>query len=197
MIEMGRRAILVAVMVWLTATHPVRADEIKDAIQEAIDAYEAGDYSAAAGQLDYAAQLVRQLKGQIQEFLPKPLDGWTAEESSSNAMAGSLFGGGVTASRDYRRGDSSVSITITGDLPILQGMLMMFTNPAIAAQGGARFQKINGHKAMVKTEAGDRGEITIVIGQRYLVQIEGRNVSKEELIAYAEAVDLDALAALQ
>lgn len=63
MIEMGRRAILVAVMVWLTATHPVRADEIKDAIQEAIDAYEAGDYSAAAGQLDYAAQLVRQLKG--------------------------------------------------------------------------------------------------------------------------------------
>ena len=171
------------------------ADEVMDAINEGIQAYKAGEYANAAGQLDYAAQLIRQLKGaQIRDFLPKPLAGWTGEEATSEAAGAALFGGGVSAERHYRRAEKSVTARITGDSPLLQGLMMMFANPAFAAQGGGRLQTIKGHKAMVKMEPNaNKGEISLIVGQRYLLQVSGTDVSKEDLVAYVEATNFDGL----
>jgi hypothetical protein len=175
------------------------ADEVMDAIDEGIKAYKAGEYTNAASQLDYAAQLVRQLKGaQIRDFLPKPLAGWTADDATAEAAGAALFGGGVSTERRYRSGQKAVTAQITGDSPLLQGLMMMFANPAFATQGGGRLQTIKGQKALIKLEpAASKGEISLIVGQRYLVQISGTNVGREDLVAYAEAVDYDGLLKLQ
>lgn len=175
------------------------ADEVMDAIEEGIRAYKAGEYTGAAGQLEYAAQLIRQLKGaQIRDFLPAPLPGWKAEEASAEAAGVALFGGGVSAERRYRRGDGVVTARITGDSPLLQGLLMMFANPAFATQGGGRLQTIKGQRALVKMEPdAAKGEVSLIVGQRYLVQITGSGVSREDLVAYAEGVDFAGLLKLQ
>lgn len=180
-------------------TQAAAADEVMDAIDEGVKAYKAGEYANAAGQLDYAAQLIRQLKGaQIRDFLPKPLVGWTAQDASSEASGASIFGGGVSAERQYRNGDKMVTARISGDSPMLQGLMMMFSNPAFAAQGGGRLQTVKGQKALVKMEANaKKGEVSLIVGQRYLVQVSGSDVTKDDLIAYVEAMDFDGLLKLQ
>lgn len=184
-----------AIVSLVLAAHAVAADEVTDAIDEGIKAYKAGEYTNAAGQLDYAAQLIRQMKGsQIRDVLPKPLPGWTGEDATSEAAGAAMFGGGVSAERNYRSGQKAVKAQITGDSPLLQGLMMMFANPAFATQGGGRMQTIKGQRALVKMEpAANKGEISLVVGQRYLVQISGTNVGKDDLVAYAEAMDYDRL----
>jgi len=68
------------------------ADDVEDSVKEGLEYYKDGDYSSAAGSLEYAAQLIRQKKGgQLEVFLPKPLPGWTAEDVSSQAMGAAMF----------------------------------------------------------------------------------------------------------
>ncbi len=69
------------------------------------------------------------------------------------------MGGGVSASRHYcvENTDKSIDIEIVTDSPLLQSMLMFFTNPAFAAaQPGAKLVKIKGHKAIEKFSAQQR-----------------------------------------
>jgi hypothetical protein len=176
----------------------VCADDVTDSINEALEYYNAGKYSDAIGSLNYAAQIIGQKKGgQLEDFLPTPLAGWTAEEAGSQAAGAAMFGGGVSASRSYRKENASVDVQIVTDSPILQGMMMMFTNPAFAASDGGKLEKINGQKAIVKYSAADReGTINIMVVNRFLVTIEGDDVTKDDLTAYAQAVDYDKLAAM-
>jgi hypothetical protein len=81
---------------------------------------------------------------------------------------------------------------------VLQGMMMMFTNPMMATVDGGKLEKIGGEKAIVKYNSGDKsGNINIVIASRFLVTVEGSSVSLEDLKAYAGAVDYKKLATLQ
>jgi len=173
------------------------ADEVEDAVQEGMQYYQDGDFSSAAGSLEYAAQLIRQKKGgQLEAFLPEPLSGWTAEEASSQAMGASMFGGGVTAERRYSKENSSVAVQIVTDSPMLQGVLMMLTNPAVATADGGKMKKINGQKAIIKYDPNSNsGQIQAVVGNRFLVTIDGNDIPLEELMAYAEAIDFRKMAA--
>lgn len=185
------RIILAAALLWLPGAP--RADDIKDAITEALRAYEAGEYTTAAGQLDYAAQLVRQLKGgRLEAFLPQPVAGWTGSKTEMNAT--SMFGGGTSVERAYTKLDSRITVQIIGDAPMLQGLLMMFGNPAML-QGNAKLQTIKGQRAIVQMEPnGTDGELSIVVGQRFLVKINGNRVSRDDLIAFAQTIDYEGLA---
>jgi hypothetical protein len=108
-----------------------------------------------------------------------------------------MFGGGVSASRSYMKEDASVDVQIVTDSPMLQGMMMLFTNPAFAASDGGKLEKINGRKAIVKYSAAEReGTINIMVVNRFLITIDGRSVTKDDLTAYARAVDYDKLAAM-
>lgn len=173
------------------------ADEVEDAVKEGLEYYQDGDFSSAAGSLEYAAQLIRQKKGgKLETFLPEPLPGWTAENASSQAMGASLFGGGVTAERSYSKEDSSATVKIVTDSPMLQGVLMMLTNPAVATADGGKMKKINGQKAVVKYDQDSAsGEIQVVAAGRFLVTVEGSNISQEDLLAYAEGIDFQKMAA--
>lgn len=174
------------------------ADDVTDSINEGLQQYKAGNYSEAASSLDYAATLIRQKKGgEIQALLPKALPGWTAEEGETSVAGAAMFGGGVNATRNYNKDDSYISVSITTDSPLLQGMMMMFGNPMMMSAGGQKLEKINGEKAVIEYSKEDRGgSINVVIANRFLVTVDGSDASLEDMKAYAAAIDFKKLAAI-
>ena len=170
-------------------------DPVIQTIEKAMEEYKKQDFTNAATSLDYASQLIRQKKGEaLGKLLPDPLDGWTAEEGTSQVTAASIFGGGLTAERTYQKEDASVKISIITDSPLLQSMIMMFSNPMFASSVG-QFELINGYKGIVKHQDGS-GDINIVVNNRFLVTLKGESVTREELMDYAKAVDLQAIGSL-
>ncbi|MCU0597854.1 MAG: hypothetical protein MUE70_01180 [Desulfobacterales bacterium] len=175
------------------------ADDVTDAINEALQYYQDGKYSDAMTSLNYASQLIGQKKGgDLQSFLPQPLAGWEAEEATSQSVGAAMLGGGVSAERQYNKGSGSVRIQIVTDSPMLQSMMMMFGNPMLAGADGGKLEKIAGEKAIVKYNAADKsGDIKLVVANRFLVTLDGNDVSLEDLKAYAAKIDYKKLAAMQ
>lgn len=183
---------LLVAMLLLTATvQSVGADDVTTAIEEALKAYQDGDHSTAVESLNYASQLIQQKKGEaLKDYFPEPLNGWQAQEATSQAIGAAMMGGGLTASRTYRREDRSVTVQFVTDSPMLQPFMMMLANPMAAASNGGKLETIGGQKALVQYDASKkRGDIRIVVANRILVTVEGSAVSAEDLKAYAQAVD--------
>ncbi len=174
---------------------PVWADDVEDSIKEGLELYKAGEYQEAVESLNYAVQLIQQQKGRsLEKLLPEPLSGWEVEETASQAAGAAMFGGGVSAQRSYRKGDAYVTVLIAADSPLIQTMVAMFANPMIVSSDGGRLQRIQRQKAIVKYDEDDRsGSINIVVDRRFLVNVEGSDVSQDELVAYARAIDYKAL----
>ena len=107
-----------------------------------------------------------------------------------------MFGGGLTAERRYSKQSGNVTIQIITDSPMMQSMMMMVSNPMYAASDGGKLEKIGRQKAIVKyDETRQQGDIKIVVANRFFVQIQGRNVTKDDLKLYAKAIDYKKLAA--
>ena len=175
---------------------PAADEEIKQAITTASEAYQTGELSQAAGQLDYAATLIRQLQADhLSQLLPEPLPGWKAGKAESQAGAMGLLGGGIHRSRNYQKDDSHLEISIMKDSPLLQTMGMLFNNPSMAAMSGYKVKKMQGQTAMIKDEDGDQ-ELTMMIENRILLQLEGSNISADDLKAYADAINIEAITKL-
>ena len=190
------KAMLGCAAFFLTAA--VMSDEVTETINQAMAQYNAGKYAEAAGNLDYAAQKIRQKRGgNLQKFLPQALNGWQSEEAKSEAVAAAMFGGGLTAERRYIRNQDVVTVKIITDSPMLQSMMMIFQNPMLATGDGGKISKIKDAKAIIKCHPSDKtGEITIVVDDRFLIQITGDGVTEEELMGYAEAMDFAGLQTL-
>ena len=188
--------ILVLLMISVVSVY---ADDVTDSIDEALDAYKEGEFSAAVESLNYASQLINQKKGaSLSSLLPEPLDGWSAKSSNSKAMGAAMFGGGITAERKYVKGKNTVSIDIVADSPMLQSMMMMFTNPMYATSDGGKLEKIKRQKAIVKfNPETNRGDIKIVVAKRFLVTVKGNRTTLEDLKAYANAIDYKKLKSLE
>ncbi len=183
----------------MTVSSIAYADDVTDSIDEALDAYKEGEYSAAVESLNYASQLINQKKGgKLSSLLPEPLDGWTAKTSKSSASGAAMFGGGITAERKYVKGDNNVSIEIVADSPLIQSMMMMFSNPMYATSDGGKLEKIKRQKAIVKFNPDNkRGDIKIVVAKRFLVTIKGNRTTIDDLKAYAKAINYKKLKSLE
>lgn len=173
----------------------VWADDVENSIKEGLESYKDGEFKDAVESLNYASQLIQQMKGQnLESLLPAPLAGWKAEDSKSASAGSAMFGGGVSAERTYLKGRSRVGITIITDSPMMQGMMMMFSNPMFATSDGGKLTKIKREKAIVKYNAADKsGEIQVVVDNRILVTIDGSDVSEDTLMDFAKAVDFKKL----
>jgi len=169
----------------------VWADDVTDSIEEALEYYEEGDFVEAASSLDYASQLIRQKRsGSLEGFLPEPLAGWSAKDVESQAAGAAYMGGMISAKRVYRKEQGQITIEIFTDSPMLQSMVMMFSNPAYASADGGKLTKINRQKAIIKYKPSNKnGEINIVVAKKYLVTVKGRKVNESDLIDYASAID--------
>ena len=166
-------------------------DTVLSTIKVATRQYQAGDYSGSASNLDYASQLIRQKKSEkMKDLLPEPLPGWDGKEASAQALGAAVLGGGVTVSRDYTRGASTISVEIVSDSPVLQSVLMMLNNPVFAGAGGGRLETVKGNRSVLKFDSGKKsGELYIVVASRFVVTVKGRQVAREDLLAYGEAMD--------
>ena len=81
---------------------------------------------------------------------------------------------------------------------MLQGVMMMFSNPMYATSSGGKMQKIAGQKAIVTFDPErERGSIKFVVNNRYYIEINGKKASEEEIMAYAEAIDFQKIIALK
>ena len=164
------------------------ADDVTDAVDQALALYADGQTQQAIAQLEFAAQLIRQQRGSgLQAYLPQPLSGWDAQAAESQSAGAAMFGGGTTATRDYSKGSSDITISIITDSPMMQSMMMLFSNPMILASQGGQLQMINGQQALVKEDG-----VTMVIQNTYLITIEGQ-ASQADFVAYANAIDIDGL----
>jgi len=181
---------LAAILMTLAAA-PATADEILDQIEQAIAMYQDGDYAGAAGELEFAAAQIRQLRaGEISAALPGPLSGWTAQDAETAAMGSGFLGGGTSASRRYEQGDAHVQVQILTDSPMLQSMAMLINNPMLLSGSGQKLVRVKGHKGALEWNE-DSGSLNVVVGGNVLVQIDGSQCSRDDLTAYAEAVDYD------
>lgn len=183
----------------LSAT-PAFADDVTDAIDAAKQAYDAGNLSEAIQSLDYASQLVRQAKSaEVVKLLPEAPDGWVAEEGEDTSAASALMGGMVSAERTYTREDGGhVTIQIQSDSPMLQSFGMMFTNPMMLTASGAKLETHKGQKLAVTYRGGDQaGDVKAVVDNRYLISVEGSDVSREDLLSFAKAIDYAKIAAMK
>jgi hypothetical protein len=182
---------------FVTGAALLSADPVTDSIDEAKKAYEDKDYAGAVQALEAAAQLVRQQRAEgFAKFLPAAPSGWTAEDADSSAAGASMFGGMVSAAREYRKGDANVNVQFVTDSPMMQSVLMMYNMPMMAGSDGGKLERIKKQKAIVKYDKDDkRGSINIVVGGTMLVTIEGNDVTDVELKSFAEAIDYDKLTA--
>lgn len=191
--------VLLALMLVLVGLQRACADEVVDQIKEAVELYEKGNYSEAVANLNFAVGQIQQKQAAgLKGVFPEPLEGWQAKDSSGEFAPAAFLGGGISASRNYYVEDSDreVDIEIVTDSPLLQSMMMFFTNPAFtASQPGTKLVKIGGQKALQKFNPQDReGEINIVIASRMLVSIKSRGSDKpDDLLAYANAMDFGKL----
>lgn len=175
------------------------ADDVTDSIEEAVDAYKKGEYKKASEELTYALESINQKKGNsLKIYLPEPLEGWTADEATAQTANAAMLGGGTMLSRTYHKSESLVTIEMVMDSPLMQGIAMMMGNPMFRSSEMGELTRINKEKAMVKYDNKEKsGDITMIVANRIMVTVKGETVSKEELIAYANAIDLKKLKAME
>ena len=176
-----------AAVALLAFTAPAAADEVEEALQFALEAYQAGDLNAAKEELDFASQLIAQMKAAgLSAFLPQPLEGWTRrdEENSGQAMG---FMGGSMAKSTYVNGNENVEIQLMANNQMVAAMAGLFNNPAMmGAQGTVK--RIERQKVLINQS----GELQALIDNRILVQISGR-APVEVKEAYFAAIDFKGL----
>lgn len=193
------RAVALGLCVGVFSCGTVFADEVTDSITQGLDQYKKGSYTEAMTSLNFAAQKIGQIKADgLKVLIPKPLSGWTADEVVSQAAGTAMFGGGLSAEGHYRKGDKGdVTVKIVTDSPLLQSMMMLISNPMFATSSGGKLEKIKNQTAIVKYEVQEkRGDINVVVAGKILVTVEGNEVSRDDLMDYAKAVDYEKIVAL-
>ena len=132
--------------------------------------------------------MIRQVRGdELMAFLPEPLDEWTAGDATSASAGAAMFGGGTTVERTYHKGSKTVTARIITDSPMMQAMMMLFSNPIILASQGGSLQMIGGQQALVKPDG-----VTIIQNNTYLLQVDG-DAQQADYVEYASGYDFDGL----
>lgn len=175
---------LVPLALALTLALPVHADEVSEAIQRALDAYNAGDTATAAEELTYASQQLSTMKADsLAAYLPEPPEGWTREVNTDMSAGLQLMGGGVGAEASYSGPDTSFTLTLMAD------------NPMVASMGAMLASGLAGKMIRVGPEkfTDQDGSLAAMIGNRVLVQAQG--APAEVMIPVLEKLDFAALEA--
>lgn len=165
------------------SANPLLADEISDAIEGALQAYQDGDNAYALDELKYATQLLNALKrDELANFLPEAPDGWTREISEDMNAALAIMGGGSGAEAEYDNGSERFTITFVADSPMVMSMGAMIGNPALGGKpiriGRAKFAEVD-------------GQLMGLVANRVLVQAEGADT--DIMLPLIETIDMKAL----
>jgi hypothetical protein len=95
------RTLPAAALAALLLPMPAQADDITDALNAAIEAYEAGEVQDALAETAYATQLLNDLQSEGLAASCPPAPGWTREVSDEPATGLGFMGGGSAAEAEY------------------------------------------------------------------------------------------------
>lgn len=122
------------------------------------------------------------------EFLPAPLsDDWHRSAPLTTVPDTQMLAGGMSTHAEYTKDNETCIVTITGDAPMMQGVSMSFSNPAVASMEGGRMKRIGTERVLITQD----GEVQ-AMANNYLSQYTG-NCSEENKLAYVAQTDFDGL----
>lgn len=180
------RTLTAAAFCMCAAAAPAAADEVEDSLNLALEAYQAGDLNGAKEELDFASQLITQMKAAgLSEFLPAAMEGWTRRDEETGG--GGFMGGGSMASASYVNGNENLTIQLMANNQMVSAMAGVFGNPAIMGAQG-QVKRIQRQKVLVTQS----GELQSLIDGRIYIQISGR-APIETKEAYFSAIDFKGL----
>jgi len=145
------------------------ADEVEEALQFALEAYQAGDIKTAREEVDFASQLLQQMKtAELADFLPDPMDGWNQQVSNDQSAA--ALGASAAQATYLMDTDQShqVTVQIMAGGQLVTSMAAMFGNTAVLSTMGT-VKRIARQKAVVTSD----GDVQALIDNRIMVQIGG------------------------
>lgn len=177
-----RPKILAAALVALVAL-PAGADEVTDAIENALKAYrDDGDVQYALEELAFAQQLLQEMKTMsLVAFLPEAPKGWTRTVDTDMAAGLAMMGGGTGAEAEYTNGADTFTITILADSPMVAAMAGIMGNAAAMAAMG-KMVRVGRQKYLDQD-----GELSTLVNNRVLVQAEGAPV--DTMVPVLETID--------
>ncbi|TNE63776.1 MAG: hypothetical protein EP336_16840 [Rhodobacteraceae bacterium] len=157
------------------------ADEVSDTLNSALKAYEEGDVTYALEELDYAKQLMQEMKtGELSTFLPAAPEGWTAEDDADTTAGFAMMGGGTAAAKRYfKETGEEFTITIVVDSPMIGMMGGMIQN---AGAMGMKTVRVGREKFL-----DNEGDLSALIEGRVLVQASGE--PREVVLPLLESID--------
>jgi hypothetical protein len=137
----------------------------------------------------------------LQTHLPK-VSGWEMSEPEGQRMTMPVPFSQVET--DYRKGDARVELTIvdTGFAQLLIAPWSMMLAAGYENETSNGYEKaidIGGNPGVEKWNKRDKsGELNILVGKRYMISIDGRDLSDiKDLHQFASAMDMSAIAAMK
>lgn len=138
----------------------------------------------------------------LKALLPANADGLKRTEVSGEKSA--AMGFGVSTAKGIYTSDNGQSIDVNivdcaGTGVALMGMAAwsMASIDKETEHGYEKTTEYEGHKAFEKYDSQSKnGEIAVLVANRYLVQVEGNNVSIEKIKSVLNSIDLDKLSKL-
>lgn len=168
------------------AATPLAADDFTDTMQSALTAYEEGDLNYAAEELDFARQMLKDMRsGALTSYLPEAPEGWSMEMDEDTVAGYSMMGAGTSAAAIYTspNGDE-ISVAYAVDSPMIAMIAPML---ASAQMMGMKLVRVGREKFMMQDE-----ELVGLIDNRIFVQASGAD--EATMIGLLETVDFEALA---
>ena len=154
--------------------------------------------AAALGAKTADGKPVEPLPFQTLETALPSVSGWEMEKPSSERMTSPVAFSKTEA--QFKNGDQSVRVTITDTAAAM--MLLMPVRMMVAtgysketSDGYEKATTIAGQPAVEKWQAADKdGELTILAGDRFIVEVRGRDVANvKTLHDFASKIDLGKL----
>jgi len=211
--------VVCAALLVTTACGKSEAEKQAEEVAKAAEQIAKGAEQAAKGAEGSVAEGLQQMAKGLQQMgqgtAAKPVDfealialipemsGWTrskprGEQQTAMGMSTSK------AEARYEKGESSIDLDITDSSlnQIFLAPFMMFMASGYSERSSDGYTKsapVNGHPGFEKWEnEPKRGEITIVVGNRFLVQANGRDVENlDQVRQLVQAIDLAKLASLK
>jgi hypothetical protein len=130
------------------------------------------------------------------------LEGWEKQKPTGEKMTSPFAYS--TAEADYRKGDARIQVKMTdsGFNQLLLTPYAMFLATGYEKETSDGYEKsttVNGQPGWEKWDSSSKdGELNALVGKRFLVQIEGRQVDDTKVLhAVANKIDMGKLAALK
>lgn len=162
------------------------ADQVPAQIDAARAAYQKNDLARTAKALEAALGEIHDRLGKaLAETMPPAVAGWQADPPEIQGLG--QVGGGLAVTRAYAKGEASLNASLFLDSPAVEAAAALLANPAAtAAQPNMKRIKVGAEDALLRYDSANKsGEVTMVLGNRILLAIEGDNIAAADTLTEA------------